>query len=264
MKKTYKQIITVLALCLGLSSYAQQDPQFTQYMYNHSIINPAYVINPEIQDENGYSLDLGIRGKILRNIYYDITSFQLIYKDRIGFIQKIQDDGNIKAERGNVGDANILGLETLIDFNLRDLIPKNFKCSYYINSSFTESSYIRSESNGIKGNKVELIPKINLKSGISFGYKSFISNIQYTYVSEQFTDATNSIEGDISGIIGKIPEYEIVDLSILYKFKKYKIEFGINNLLKKSYFTRRSTGYPGPGIIPSPPRNYYITLELNF
>jgi Fe(3+) dicitrate transport protein len=228
-----------------------------------SIINPAYVINPEIQDENGYSLDLGIRGNILRNIYYDITSFQLIYKDRIGFIQKIQDDGNIKAERGNVGDANILGLETLIDFNLRDLIPKNFKCSYYINSSFTESSYIRSESNGIKGNKVELIPKINLKSGISFGYKSFISNIQYTYVSEQFTDATNSIEGDISGIIGKIPEYEIVDLSILYKFKKYKIEFGINNLLNKSYFTRRSTGYPGPGIIPSPPRNYHITLELN-
>jgi len=65
-------------------------------------------------------------------------------------------------------------------------------------------------------------------------------------------------------VIGQIPEYEIVDLSILYKFKKYKIELGINNLLDKAYFTRRATGYPGPGIIPSPPRNYYITLELQF
>jgi type IX secretion system PorP/SprF family membrane protein len=47
MKKTYQHIITVLTLCLGLSSYAQQDPQFTQYMYNHSIINPAYATATE-------------------------------------------------------------------------------------------------------------------------------------------------------------------------------------------------------------------------
>ena len=34
--------------------------------------------------------------------------------------------------------------------------------------------------------------------------------------------------------------------------------------LDNHYFVRRATGYPGPGIIPSPPRNYYITLELKF
>ena len=28
------------------------------------------------------------------------------------------------------------------------------------------------------------------------------------------------------------------------------------------YFTRRATGYPGPGIIPSPPRNAYLTVEI--
>ena len=43
---------------------------------------------------------------------------------------------------------------------------------------------------------------------------------------------------------------------------RYKIEFGINNLLDKAYFTRRATGYPGPGIITSPPRNSYITIEI--
>ena len=227
-----------------------------------SIINPSYIISPDIQDENGYTIDLGIRGNISNSIYYDITSFQLMYKDRIGFIQKVQEDNNIKAERGNVGNARILGIETLIDFNLKKLIPKDFKCSYYINSSFIRSSYIKSETNDIEGKKVEFTPEINLKSGFSIGYKNIISTIQYTYLSEQFTDATNSIESNLSGVIGKIPTYEIVDLSILYKLNKYKIEFGINNLLDKAYFTRRSTGYPGPGIIPSPPRNYYITLDL--
>ena len=248
----------------GHEFYANASQNYRSVTFSDiSIINPAYVINPEIQDENGYTLDIGIRGNISKSIYYDITSFQLMYKDRIGFIQKLQEDNNIKAERGNVGDASILGVETLVDFNLSYLLPEHFNCSYYVNSSFIESSYIRSETNGVKGNKVEFIPRINLKGGFSFGYKNITSRIQYTYVSEQFTDATNSIKSNISGFIGKIPEYEIVDLSLLCKFNKYKIELGINNLLDKTYFTRRATGYPGPGIIPSPPINYYITLEIN-
>jgi Fe(3+) dicitrate transport protein len=249
----------------GYEIYANASQNYRSVTFSDiSIINPAYVINPNIQDENGYTLDIGIRGDFFKSIYYDITSFQLMYKDRIGFVQKLQEDSNIKSERGNVGDARILGVETLIDFNLKHLIPDNFTCSYYINTSFIESSYIRSEENGVEGKKVEFIPEINMKSGFSLGYKNITSTIQYSYLSEQFTDATNSIQSNISGVIGQIPEYEIVDLSILYKFKKYKIELGINNLLDKAYFTRRATGYPGPGIIPSPPRNYYITLELQF
>ena len=47
MKKTYQHIITVLIVCFGLFANAQQDPQFTQYMYNHSIINPAYATATE-------------------------------------------------------------------------------------------------------------------------------------------------------------------------------------------------------------------------
>ena len=35
-------LVTALIL-LGLTSHAQQDPQYTQYMYNMSVINPAYV-----------------------------------------------------------------------------------------------------------------------------------------------------------------------------------------------------------------------------
>jgi len=36
-----------LAFVLSLQSYAQQDPQFTQYMYNMSVINPAYATADE-------------------------------------------------------------------------------------------------------------------------------------------------------------------------------------------------------------------------
>ena len=61
-----------------------------------------------------------------------------------------------------------------------------------------------------------------------------------------------------------IPKYDVMDLSIAYKIKNIKLEAGVNNLLNNHYFTRRATGYPGPGIIPSPPRNSYLTLQFKF
>ena len=41
-KATIKHIIFVLAVLLSAFAQAQQDPQFTHYMYNMSVINPAY------------------------------------------------------------------------------------------------------------------------------------------------------------------------------------------------------------------------------
>ncbi len=40
--KVIKFSVVLLALVFGASTYAQQDPQYTQYMYNMSLINPAY------------------------------------------------------------------------------------------------------------------------------------------------------------------------------------------------------------------------------
>ncbi|MGC6432447.1 MAG: type IX secretion system membrane protein PorP/SprF [Jejuia sp.] len=45
---TYHKIAALLSLMfISLQSFAQQDPQFTQYMYNMSVINPAYATAEE-------------------------------------------------------------------------------------------------------------------------------------------------------------------------------------------------------------------------
>ncbi len=231
-----------------------------------SIINPAYAINPSINDEKGYTLDLGIRGTYNKKFSFDSSLFSLIYKDRIGFIQKVFQDGNVKSERGNVGNAQIIGLESLLDFDLNEIFikNKNLDFNYFVNYSFIESKYLKSKEVGITENQVEFIPRHNFKTGLKFGYKDFVFNIQYSYVSEQYTDSSNALQGNLSGVIGQIPSYEIADISISYKFKNIIFETGINNILDEKYFTRRATGYPGPGIIPSPPKNAYLTVELKF
>ena len=232
-----------------------------------SIINPAFSINPNITDEKGYTIDLGIRGKIKKMMSFDLNFFHLSYQNRIGFIQKAFKDGSVKSERGNVGDANLSGLESLIDLNIGELFKMNLKkysLISFINYSFIETKYSNSNIQGIKGKKVEFVPKDNLKFGLRYGYKNLTLNMQFSYVSEQFTDSSNAVEGNLSGVIGIIPAYKLVDLSGAFKLNKFKLEFGVNNTLNEAYFTRRATGYPGPGIIPSPGRNFYLSTQYKF
>jgi Fe(3+) dicitrate transport protein len=229
-----------------------------------SISNPAFSINPNIDDEKGFTADIGFRGNYKSKISYDIGAFGLVYNDRIGFVQKAFSDGSVKSERGNVGDALVYGIESLVDFNLNKIFIRDNDLifNYFTNISIIDSKYTSSQVNGVEGNKVEFVPNINFKTGIRFGYKNLLSNIQYTYLSRQFTDATNAKLGNLSGVIGEIPAYDILDVSFSFSYKKFKLETGVNNVLNNYYFTRRATGYPGPGIIPSPDRNLYISLEI--
>ena len=87
-----------------------------------SIINPAFSINPNISDEKGMTVDIGLRGDISDLVSLDITLFNLLYKDRIGFQQKKFKDGSVKSERGNIGDASIYGLESNIDFDINNML----------------------------------------------------------------------------------------------------------------------------------------------
>jgi Fe(3+) dicitrate transport protein len=230
-----------------------------------NIVNPSNAVDPNLDDENGFTMDIGMRGNWNDWLSYDVGAFGLFYKDRIGFLfTQIPPVNNLGQLRTNIGDARILGIESLFDFNLKKILKLDdeFSFNYFINTSFITSEYTRAITNGIVGNQVEFIPDVNLKTGVSFGYKNFSSSIQYTYLSQQFTDAANSTNPDVSGIVGVIPSYDILDVSFAYKYKFLKLETGVNNLLDNAYFTRRATGYPGPGIIPSAPRNYYVTIQV--
>ena len=230
------------------------------------VVSPSFIVDPDISDERGVTLDVGVKGRLNKIISYDLTAYSVLYDDRIGIIL----DNRANRVRKNIGRAMIAGLESLFNFNISRLITpgeRNYSLSYFMNAAFTHSEYLSSEENNVVGNKVEFIPIYNLKTGISGGYGKLKSSLQLTYLSEQFTDVQNSSrapEGDKrSGIVGKIPAYQIMDLTLSYEWSKLKLSGGVNNLLDRNYFTRRATGYPGPGIIPSEGRAYYLTASFH-
>jgi len=229
------------------------------------ISNPSATIDPDLQDEKGYSMDLGIRsdqGKILN---YDLSFFYLNYNNRIGEVQYYNESNRVLRQRTNIGQAILKGVESYIEWNYIDTFlaeNKLWKGSIFTNIAFIHSTYKFSEEPGITGNQVEFVPKVNLKTGLALGYNKFKTSIQYSFLSDQFSDATNATEGGVSAVVGLIPAYHILDLSLSYEFKKFKLEGSVNNLTNAIYFTRRATGYPGPGILPSDGRGVYLTLQF--
>jgi len=233
------------------------------------VVNPTFIIDPGIKDEDGSTADIGVRGKWNQILSYDFSAFMLNYNNRIGTV--LVQNGPNKGDRvrKNIGDAIIYGLETFMDWSVVNTLRMDnarYIFNPFINLAVTHSEYRSSEENNVEGKRVEFIPLINLKTGVRFGYKNLLGNVQYTYLSKQFTDAENTPSAEAGdsreGIIGEIPAYGVLDLSLSYNFKLFKLEGGINNLLDNKYFTRRATGYPGPGSIPSEPRTFYITLEF--
>ena len=199
------------------------------------VINPSYQVDPNISDEKGYTIDIGARGRINDVLRYDVGVFGLYYGDRIGEVlqRETRPDGTFTGRlvryRTNVGTAFIYGFESFADFNLQQqFLPalENVKLHYFVNLALTNPEYIKSDLNNVKGNKVEFVADVNLKTGFSFGYKNLLGNLQYTYMSSQFTDATNALQ-DVNdnqrGIEGEIPAYDILDLSMSYAYKKMEV-----------------------------------------
>lgn len=235
-------------------------------------VSPSSVIDPNITDEKGFTSDVGVRGKLGDKVTFDASIYGLYYNDKIGEYDTRNPDGSaaIVRYRANIGTAVTYGFETLFDWSLNRTFfeqKENFIWNVFTNIALTDSQYLKSDAPNIEGKKVEFVPLFNIKTGTGIGYKNFMSSLQFTYVSSQFTEAGNSKidkNDNTYGIFGEIPSYYVADFSSSYKWKKWKLEAGITNFTNNSYFTRRATGYPGPGIIPSDNRTFYTTLEFTF
>mgnify|MGYP006138653867 CR=1 FL=1 len=233
------------------------------------INNPNIQIDPNIQDEKGFSADFGARGNLADGkIQFDASLFYLRYNDRIGLLLR-SDQPPLFLDyrfRTNISDARNIGIESFIESDLmRWFLPKpNYSLNVFTNFSLINARYVNTDEPSIRGRQVELVPAVMVRSGLSFVGKKWKATYQYNFTAKQFTDATNAIRSS-SAVNGLIPAYQIMDLSTSYQLsKRWVFEASVNNLLNTAYFTRRADAYPGPGIIPSDGRAFFLTVGFTW
>ena len=229
------------------------------------------IIDPNLKDANGFNADLGFRGTLKNFLSFDLGVFYLNYNNRIGVITQ-----NGLPFKTNIGTSVSQGIESYIELNLTNLLFKNDKYgsfTVFSSNSFIDATYTRWDNpviandplKSIENKRVENAPNFIHRLGASYSLKGLQLSIQYSEVSDVFTDAINTELPNATATIGKIAGYKIMDLTASYKFKEhYNFKLSLNNLTNEIYATRRATGYPGPGILPGNGRTFSLSLGVNF
>ena len=229
------------------------------------------IIDPALKDASGFNADIGYRGVLGKWINFDIGLFYLNYNNRIGIVS----DNGIPF-RTNIGTSESMGIESYIEFDLTKLITEKSRwgsLSLFASNAFIEAYYSRWDNpaiaedptKSIKNKKVENAPSFIHRFGTTYNIKKLTLVIQYNYISEVYTDAANTVTPNASATIGKLPAYQVIDATLTYNLlEKYIIKAGVNNLNNEKYATRRSGGYPGPGILPGNGRTYFVTFGAKF
>lgn len=240
-------------------SQAYRPVQFTD-------ITPATTdsIDENLKDAKGYNIDLGYRGSVGNFLSFDISAFYLYYGNRVGTYLV-----NGRNFRTNIGASQSRGIESYIECTPTALL-KHFKggqISLFASMAFVNATYTDwnnpDATKSQKGKKVENAPGYVHRFGLTYRYKAFATTFQYSMVDEVYSDAMNTRMPNAAATIGLIPSYEVADWSASYTFyKRYNINAGINNLFNVSYFTRRASGYPGPGLLPADGRTWYVGIGV--
>lgn len=233
-----------------------------------AVVNPNLVVDSLLTDENGFNTDIGLRGQVLDSrIRFDWSLFYLHYRDRIGVSEIVVPDPAVVeravAFRTNIGNARVIGLESYLEADLwRLAFGSEASTSFlaFVNFSLLDGKYLSGRSEFVD-KSVELIPPVSIKTGLTFQHRNLRASYQFTYVKQHFTDATNA-EFVVNATRGIIPSYQVMDASVSYTLGRFRLQAGINNLLNEAYFTRRATGYPGPGIIPAEGRRFYGGIRI--
>ncbi|MDJ1480782.1 TonB-dependent receptor [Cytophagaceae bacterium YF14B1] len=262
----------------GLNTQYQINPNHTIYggwaqAYRPVILKdiiPGSVLeraNKDLKDAFGYNAEVGVRGNFANWLYYDVTAFQLLYRNRLGNLILTDPDGTSYIYKTNVGDSRTRGVETYIEGKLIKRTTLQF--SVFTSTSYFDARYIKgavstgTENQDITGNYVESAPKWTVRNGANFWYKHFSATLQYSYVSQTFSDALNTPTPSANGAKGPVPAYGIWDLNMSMHFGgNYVFRLGINNLANTQYFTKRPTFYPGPGVWSSDGRSIVASFGV--
>lgn len=249
--------------------YANFNQSFRPILFSE--ITPSAtieVIDENLKDVKGYNIDFGWRGIIKDFIRFDVGAFYMFYDNRIGTISV-----NDVPFRTNIGASETKGIESFIEIDALKYIciGKKHNLNIFTSLAFIEAKYVEwnnpaiidDPEKNIIGKRVEYAPEFIARYGLTYKYKGFTFTYQINKVSDIYTDALNTDLPNATSTIGKLAGYTVMDATFALELSKnIDIRAGVNNLTDSMYSTRRAGGYPGPGLIPSNGRTFFMGVGI--
>lgn len=229
---------------------------------------PFEKADKNLKDAYGYNLEAGFRGNF-QAFRWDISAFSLRYNNRTGTVAGDATGGAFNVLRTNIGNSITNGVELFLEYPLFQ--GRNSAVTLFSSTAFFDSEYLHArvrsgnDNIDISGNRIESVPEVVTRNGVTLQYMDFSLSFLYSYTGESFADPLNSIEPSPSGSVGIVPSYGLLDINAsLRLFTKLMLRLNVSNATDKQYFTKRPEFYPGPGVWPSDGRslNFSVAFRL--
>ncbi|MCD9019403.1 TonB-dependent receptor family protein [Parachryseolinea silvisoli] len=260
----------------GNNVYAGFSQAYRPVIFKDIIPASAYeTIDKDLKDATGYNMELGYRG-ITHGLRWDIGVFSLGYDNRLGTLEQTNpDNGTTYIYRTNIGNSMTTGAEIFLAYNLR--LGDYSNLSLFTSTAFFHARYTdaivrsgknaggsaQSENIDIRGNKVETVPDMITRNGITFYWHRLSATALYSYTGESYADPLNTVTPSKTGAVGLVPSYGLLDFNASFRVtQQWMVRVNMNNMTDKQYFTKRPSFYPGPGVWSSDGRSMNVTVAL--
>lgn len=221
-------------------------------------------IDKNLRDATGYNAELGLETHWSGG-HLNISLFDLLYRNRMGTLVLTDASNQPYTLRTNIGDSRNRGVEVLLEGQLGRW--KGLSLNGFTSTSFLDARYgnarvsVNGENVSVNGNRVESAPRFTSRNGLTLRYRTASLTMQYSYVGLTYADALNTPVPSANGAKGPVPAYGLLDLNATWRGGPHlTLRGSLNNLTSESYFTKRPTFYPGPGVWSSDGRSVMLSV----
>ncbi|MDP4266406.1 MAG: TonB-dependent receptor [Bacteroidota bacterium] len=228
-------------------------PPATEELANNPLSNAGF--NQKLVPATSVGEELGFRGEVGKNFYYDVTGFLTNTKNDFFRFKLTPSRGNQEVFYGNAGDSRRYGVETSIAYSpVKDLT---------LRAAYTFSDFKYTSPDSIKDHYLPNSPVHQLEADVEYRFlKHFVVGVSYEMQSKWyiFTDPKNySITQD---------GFNLVNARISYEWKLWKLHGDISvfakNLNDVSYIAFTEPDPDKNSYQPAARREIFGSLRIKF
>lgn len=249
----------------GNSFYAGWSQAYRPVIFKDIVPSSTYeIVDKNLKDAYGYNAEAGFRGQSNR-LRWDVGVFRVQYNNRLGS-QATYDENNVfYLYRTNIGNSLTDGAELFTEYqivNQKGISLSIFTSTAFMNGRYTDAELRSGDTNvDVSGNKLESVPEVISRNGLSMKIKKASLSFLYSYVGDSYADAFNTVEPSANGAVGLVPAYGLFDINSTFLIlNQITVRVNVNNVMNNQYFTKRPAFYPGPGIWSSDGRSLVVSV----
>ena len=219
---------------LGLFyKFSEQYRAYATYSKGYKMpqIRSAFETNGDLDAETSDNYEIGLRTRPTQWLEVELAAYILDFNHKIFRESGLLNNGGKALHRGIEVSGAIYPVEGLKLYG----------------SGAIQKATIEYGMN--KGNRVPYAPRYTATAGAKYqcgvGEGTLTTNVYGNFVSSQFSDLANTLEGSANGNVGLIPKFFLLNATASYSYKQWNFNLNALNLLNRKYFTTRHNAWGG-------------------